>query len=104
MVDTPKRLVNFKKAYNILDNVEVRYCTESEVILSRGKDRVVIPLVAIIEGGVRITMSDLLINFLRHFIVCHDQCTPNVFRVVSSVNVLNKRLGLKLTEHDINYI
>lgn len=51
MVDTPKRLVNFKKAYNIPDDVEMRYCSDSEVILSRGEDRVVIPLVAIIEGG-----------------------------------------------------
>ena len=28
----------------------------------------------------------------------------NVFRVVNSVDTLNKMLGLKLTEHDINYI
>ena len=49
-------------------------------------------------------MGKLLTNFLRHFKVCPDQCTPNVFRVVSSVYTLNKRLALKLTEHDINYI
>ena len=71
---------------------------------SRGEGRVVIPLVAIVEGGVRIPMSDLLTNFLRHFKVCLDQCTPNVFRIVNSVDTLNKKLGLKLTEHDINYV
>ena len=49
-------------------------------------------------------MSDLLTNFLCHFKVCLDQCIPNVFRIVSSVDTLNKRLGLKLTEHDINYV
>ena len=104
MVDTPERLVEFKRAYNILEDVEVRYCLEFEVILSRGEERVVIPLVAFIEGGVKIPISALLTNFLRHFKVCLDQCTPNVFRVVGSVNELNKRLGLKLTEHDISYI
>ena len=103
MVDTPERLAEFKRAYNILDDVEVRYCLESWVILSRGEERVVIPLVAIIKGGVRILMSVLLTNFLRHFKVCPNQCTPNVFRVVISVDELNKSLGLKLAEHDINY-
>ena len=104
MVDTPKRLAEFKRAYNIVEDVEVRYCPEFEVILLRGEERVVIPLVAFIEGGVKIPISALLTNFLRHFKVCPDQCTPNVFRVVGSVNELNKRLGLILTEHDINYI
>ena len=92
MVDTLKRLAKFR-----------RYCKEFEAILSRGEGRMVIPLVAIIEGGFRIPMSDLLNNFLCHFKVCPDQCTLNVFRIVNSVDTLNKRLRLKLTKHDINY-
>lgn len=64
----------------------------------------VIPLVAIVEGRVRIPMSDLLTNFLHHFKVCPDQCTLNMFRKVSSIDTLNKKLKLKLTEHNINYI
>ena len=49
-------------------------------------------------------MSDLLTNFLRHFKVCLDQCTPNMFRIVNSVDTLNKKLRLKLTKHNINYV
>ena len=64
----------------------------------------VIPFVAIVEGGVRTPMNDLLTNFLHHFKVCLDQCTPNVFRIVSSIDTLNKKLRLKLTKHDINYV
>ena len=104
MVDTPENLGEFRRKYNFLDDVEVRYCSKSEVILSRREGRVIIPLIAIVEGGVRIPMSDLLTNFLHHFKVCPDQCTPNIFRIVSSIDILNKRLKLKLTEHDINYI
>ena len=104
MVDTHESLRKFRRKYNFPEDVEVRYCPESEAILSKGEGRVVIPLVAIVEGGFRIPMSDLLTNFLRHFKVCPDQCTPNVFRIVNSVDTLNKKLGLKLTEHDINYI
>ena len=82
----------------------MRYCSKSEAILSKGEGRVVIPFVAIVEGGVRIPMSDLLTNFMHHFKVCPDQCTHNVFKIVSSVDTLNKKLRLKLNEHDINYI
>ena len=63
-----------------------------------------IPFVAIVDGGVRIPMSDLLTNFLHHFKVFLDQCTPTVFRIVSSIDTLNKKLGLKLTKHDIIYV
>ena len=104
MVDSPKSLKDFRRKYNFLDDVKVRYRPKSEAILSRGKGRVIIPLVAIVEGGVRIPMSDLLTNFLRHFKVCLDQCTPNMFRIVNSVDTLNKKLKLKLTKHNINYV
>ena len=103
MVETPGRLVEFKRVYRIPKDVEVRYSPESEVIFSRGEGRVIISLVAFVEG-IRIHMSRLLTNFLMHFKVCPNQCTPNAFRVVSCVDELNKRLGLSLTEHDINYI
>lgn len=104
MVDTLERLVEFKRPYEIPEDVEVSYCPESEVEFSRGEGRVIIPLVAFVKGEVRIPMSRLLTNFLRHFKVFPDQCTPNVFRVVSNVNELNQRLGLNLIEHDINYV
>ena len=104
MVNTPKSFRKFRRKYNFLEDVELEYCPEFEAILSRGEVKVVIPLVAIVKGGVRIPMSDLVTNFLRHFKIFPDQCNPNVFRIVSSVDTLNKKLGLKLTEHDINYI
>ena len=104
MVDMPERLTEFKRVYGIPENVKVRYCPKSEVVFSRGEGRVIIPLVMFVEGGVRIPMSKLLTNFLKHFKVFPDQCTSNVFRVVSSVDELNRRLGLSLTKHDINYV
>lgn len=70
MVDTPERLVEFRRKYNFSEDVKVSYSLESEVILFRGEEKVVIPLVAIVEMGVRIPVSDLLTNFLLHFKVC----------------------------------
>ena len=104
MVDTPKRLAKFRTKYNFPDDVEVSYCLESEAILSKRGRQSGNPTRCHYRGRVRIPMSDLITNFLRHFKVCADQCTPNVFRIVSSVDTLNKRLGLKFTKHDINFI
>ena len=104
MVDTLEKLVEFRRVCNIPEDVKVSYCPEFEAIFSRGEERVVIPLVAFVEGGVRIPMSKLLTYFLWHFKVCLNQCTSNVFRVVSNIDVLNRTLNLNLTEHDINYI
>lgn len=104
MVDIPKRLAQFRRKYNFLDDVEISYYPEPEALLSTGEGKAVIPLVAIVEGRVRILMSDLLTNFLCHFKVCPDQCTPNVFRIISSVDTFNKRLRLSLSKHDINYV
>ena len=64
MVNTPKSLKEFRRKYNFPEDVEVKYCPKSEVILSQGEGKVVISLVAIVEGGVRIRMSDLLTNIL----------------------------------------
>lgn len=97
MVDALERLDEFKRRYNILDDVEMSYSSKFMAILSKGEGRVVIPLVNFVEGEVRIPMSDLLTNFLRHFKIFLDQCTPNVFRIVSYIDTLNKKLGLKLT-------
>ena len=44
MVDMLERLVEFRRVYSILEDVEVRNCPKSEAIFSRGEDRVVIPL------------------------------------------------------------
>ena len=72
MVDTPETLVEFKRVYEILEDVEVSYCFKSEVEFSRGEGRVIIPLVALVKGEVRIPMSKVLTNFLRHFKVYPD--------------------------------
>ena len=65
-----KRLAKFKRVYSILEDVEVRYCPEFEAIFSRGEGKVVIPWVVFVQGGVRIPVSTLLTNFLKHFKVC----------------------------------
>nr|POE96250.1 hypothetical protein CFP56_59533 [Quercus suber] len=57
MVDTPESLREFIRKYNFPEDVEVRYCSKSKAILSRGEGRLVIPLIVIVKGGDKIPIS-----------------------------------------------
>ena len=101
IVDIAKRLATFRVRYDI-PNVGVSYCHEDDVNIRRRIETMIIPLVAFKEGGLRIPLGKLMTYFLRHFKLCPDQSTLDIFRVVSSVAEQNKRLSLNLSEHDIN--
>ena len=61
-------------------------------------------MIAFIEGGMTIPMGTLTRNFLRLFRLSPIQCAPNMFRVLGSIEVLNERMNLNLTHHDVNWI
>ena len=81
----------------------IRYVPVSDPALFQNQD-LVLPIVAIVEGGVRIPMHPFLINFLVHFRLSPLQCVPNVFRIIMGTTVLMEKLGLNLTVHDITYV
>ena len=61
-------------------------------------------MIAFIEGGMTIPMGTLTRNFLRFFKLSSTQCALNMFRVLESIEVLNERMNLNLTHHDMNWI
>ena len=61
-----------------------------------------IPIIAILEGGMRIPMRSVMKDYLRHFRLAPTQCVINVFRILGCVDVLNEKMGLRLTHHDVN--
>ena len=65
---------------------------------------VVIPMIAFIEGGMRIPMGTVIRDYLRAHKLALTQCAPNMFRILGSVDALNEKMGLRLTHHDINWI
>ena len=64
----------------------------------------VIPIIAFIEGGVRIPMGTVIRNYLKAHMFAPTQCAPNMFRILGSVNALNEKMGLNLTHHDVNWV
>ena len=104
LVDTEEGMRNFRSKYNIPLYVGVRYATQGEWFDDRKTSEVVIPMIAFIEGGMTIPMGTLTRNYLRYFKLSPTQCAPNMFRVLGSIEVLNERMNLNLTHHDINWI
>ena len=58
-------------------------------------------MIAFIEGGMTLPMGRVTRDYLIAHRLCPHQCAPNLFRVLDSVDALNKQMGLNLTWHDI---
>ena len=95
---------SFKSKYNIPPHVGVRYAAQGEWFDERKINEVVILMIAFIEGGMTIPMGTITRNYLRFFRLSPTQCTPNMFRVLRSIEVLNEMMNLNLTHHDVNWI
>ena len=108
LVDSEEGLESFKGRYRIPSGVVIRYCKEGQWHEERQEREVVIPMIAFIEGEMRILMGTVTVTVTRDYLRAHrlapTQCAPNMFRILGSVDALNERMGLNLTHHDINWI
>ena len=101
LVDTEEAMEKFIADYRIPPNV--RYCKMGEWHLLRRTGEVVISILAFVEGGMRIPMGPIMKSYLRHFRLAPTQCAANMFRILGCVDALNKKMGLRLTHHDVNW-
>ena len=104
LVDTSENREEFKRYCRIPSNVSIQHCNPSEWHEKRPTGAVSIPMIAFIEGGMKIPMGRVTRDFLNLFRLCHIQCVPNMFRIFGSVDALNEKLGIHLTHHDINWV
>ena len=49
-----------------------------------------IPIIAFLEGGMRLPMRPVVRDYLRHFRLVPIQCAVNMFRILGSVDALNE--------------
>ena len=104
LVDSEEGIKKFRTKYRIPPSVGVRYAAQGEWVDGRKTGEVVIPMIAFIEEGTTIPMGTLTRNFLRFFRLFPTLCTPNMFKVLGSIEVLNERMNLNLTHYDVNWI
>ena len=63
---------------------------------------VVIPMIAFLEGGMKIPMGGVTRDYLKAHRLAPTQCAPNMFRILGSMDALNEKMSLGLTQHDVN--
>uniref|UniRef100_A0A2N9GU50 Uncharacterized protein n=1 Tax=Fagus sylvatica TaxID=28930 RepID=A0A2N9GU50_FAGSY len=99
-VNTSEAMAVFRHVYEIPNDVGLKYVHWSDALIP-ATGNLLIPVVAIVEGGVCFPMDPLVADFLDHLRLSPSQVNPNVFRIVMGTVELNKRLGLDLGIHDI---
>jgi len=104
LVNSEEGLESFRALYRISPGVGIRYCKEGEWHKKRQEVEVVIPMIAFIEGGMRIPMGTMTRDYLRAHRLAPTQCALNVFRILGCVDALNEKMGLGLTHHDVNWV
>ena len=101
LVNSPAKIEAFKNRYHILREVVLRYCSPEQIVSHREEGEVIIPMIASIEGGMTLSMGRITRDYLINYRICPHQCASNLFRVLGSVDALNKHLRLGLTWHDV---
>ena len=104
LVESKKGMESFRTKYRIPPIVGIRYAAQGEWVGARKTRKVVIPMIAFIEGGMTIPMGTVTRNYLRFFRLSPIQCALNMFRVLGSIEALNERMNLNLTHHDVNWV
>ena len=97
LVDSPVAMEGFRAKYHIPQGVSLRYCALRQWLTHRNEGEVIIPMIAFIERGMKLPMSSVTKDYLIAYRLCPHKCTPNLFRVLGSVNALNKQMGLRPT-------
>ena len=67
LVESEVEMEKFIADYKIHNTVGLRYCKEGEWHIMRQDGEVVIPIIAFLEGGMRILMGSVMRDYLRHF-------------------------------------
>ena len=104
LVKTPALIESFKKKYHIPQEVSVRHCTTEGVEFDQKVGNVVILMIAFIEGGMTVPIGRITRDYLRAYRLCPHQCAPNFFRVLGSIDTLDRHLGLGLTWYDVTHL
>ena len=90
--------------YKIPEKVELQHYKLGKWLVNKPPELVVIPMIALIEGGMEVPMGKVIWDFLINFRLSSIQCFPNLFRVLGSTDMLNRKMGTYLTCHDMNWV
>uniref|UniRef100_A0A2N9FK01 Uncharacterized protein n=1 Tax=Fagus sylvatica TaxID=28930 RepID=A0A2N9FK01_FAGSY len=81
LVNTEESMMRFRLLYQIPPSVSLTYCNSDNFpVINRGE--ILIPIMAIVEGGVRFPLHEFLIDFLQTVNATPSQISVNTFRII----------------------
>ena len=78
LVELEEAMEKFVADYSIPDNVGLRYCKKGDWHIMRREGEITIPIIAFLEGGMRLPMRPVVRDYLRHFRLAPIQCAVNM--------------------------
>ena len=100
LVNSLAAMGGFRARYHILQGVALQYCAPNQILTDRQEGEVIIPMITFINEGMTFIMGKVIRDYLINHRLCLHQCALNLFRVLRSVDILNKLMNLGLTWHD----
>lgn len=89
LVETPGGLAEFRRDYNILDDVHLTLAKKG-VTPWGNAGFVPFTLLSIIETGLRFSVQPLICEFLRQTRICPTQLSTNSYRIIMGIAELNR--------------
>ena len=102
MINSRAKLAEFRARHNIPADVTLRELPVGQAPVATEAE-IPIPVVAIVEGGVRFPLDRIFRKFLYMADLCTHQVSINTMRVVLGFSALNRLLGLDLGLPEILY-
>ena len=100
LVNSEASMTRFRELYRVSPSIRLAYCNTSNFpVINR--DEILLPIMVVVEGGVRFPLHPLLINFLQIVNATPSQVSVNLFRIIMGVVALNRLLGVNLNTGEI---
>ena len=96
-------MTRFRELYCVPPSIRLAYCHTDNIPVIN-KDEILLPIMAVVKGGVRFPLHPLLINFLQTVNASPSQVFVNLFRIIMGVVSLNRILRVNLTTGEILYV
>ena len=100
---TPALQMAFRASFGIPNDVQVNLVgqrVDGVATVQHGEGLLLIPLMAVFEGGVRFPLHPFLCDILRELKTTTSMFMVNFYRIVMSLVRLNERHNLRLTSNE----